>query len=54
MARVVIPKAFLDLILAEGAEQERMEAWIVDQVNGGRGVAGPLSDECRDQGALRG
>src|ERR1700709_663760 len=31
---VVIPKAFVDLILAEGAEQERMEAWIVDQGDG--------------------
>src|ERR1700716_467235 len=37
---VVIPKAFLDLILAEGAEQERMEAWIVDQVNGGAALPG--------------
>src|SRR3979409_533853 len=38
---VVIPKAFLDLILAEGAEQERMEAWIVDQVNPGAVLPGP-------------
>src|SRR3982075_468278 len=37
---VVIPKAFLDLILAEGAEQERMEAWIVEQVNGGAVLPG--------------
>lgn len=37
---VVIPKAFLDLILAEGAEQERMEAWIVNEVNGGAALPG--------------
>ena len=51
---VVIPQAFLDLILAEGAEQERMEAWIVDAGEQRRGAAGPLSHERRDQGALRG
>ena len=51
---VVIPKAFLDHVLAEGAEQERMEGWIVEQVNNGAVLPGPLSDECRDQGALRG
>ena len=33
---MVIPQAFLDLVLAEGAEQERMEAWIVDEVKAGR------------------
>src|ERR1700709_2699273 len=37
---VVIPKAFLDLILAEGAEQERVGARIGDQGNGGGGVPG--------------
>src|SRR5579864_8855583 len=30
---VVIPKALLDHVLAEGTEQERMEGWIVEQVN---------------------
>jgi len=46
---VVIPKAFLDLILAEGAEQERMEAWIVDQVNGGAELPGlyPMNAETK-------
>ena len=46
---VVIPKAFLDLILAEGAEQERMEAWIVDQVNGGAILPGlyPMNAETK-------
>ena len=32
---VVIPQALLDQVLAEGAEQERMEAWIVNEVNQG-------------------
>src|SRR6202451_3482928 len=32
---VVIPKALLVPVRSEGAEQERLEAWIVDQVNGG-------------------
>jgi len=46
---VVIPKAFLDLILAEGAEQERMEAWIVDQVNSGAVLPGlyPMNAETK-------
>src|SRR3981189_910063 len=44
---VVIPKAFLDLILAEGAEQERMEAWIVEEVNSGAVLPGlyPMNAE---------
>src|SRR3954453_19045752 len=32
---VLIPQAMLDLILAEGPEQERMEAWIVNELNNG-------------------
>jgi regulator of RNase E activity RraA len=46
---VLIPKAFLDLILAEGAEQERMEGWIVDQVNGGAALPGlyPMNAETK-------
>src|SRR5713226_2276756 len=46
---VVIPKAFLDLILAEGAEQERMEAWIVEQVNAGAALPGlyPMNAETK-------
>jgi len=46
---VVIPQAFLDLILAEGAEQERMEAWIVEQVNGGAVLPGlyPMNAETK-------
>jgi len=36
---VVIPAAFADDVLAEALEQERMEAWIMEEV--GRGVALP-------------
>ncbi|TCR64623.1 ribonuclease activity regulator RraA [Bosea sp. BK604] len=36
---VLIPAAYLDQILAEAPEQERMEAWIMDEV--GRGVPLP-------------
>lgn len=36
---VVIPAALLDDVLAEAPEQERMEAWIMEEV--GRGVALP-------------
>src|SRR5213083_218398 len=44
---VVIPQAFLELMLAEGAEQERMEAWIVEQVNAGAVLPGlyPMNAE---------
>jgi regulator of RNase E activity RraA len=46
---VVIPQAFLDLMLAEGAEQERMEAWIVEQVNAGAVLPGlyPMNAETK-------
>src|SRR3978361_1473713 len=37
---VLIPQAFLDLILAEGPEQERMEAWIVNELNNAAAVPG--------------
>lgn len=37
---VVIPQAFLDHVLAEGPEQERMEAWIVNEVNNGASLPG--------------
>ena len=37
---VVIPKAMLDLILTEGPEQERMEGWIVEEVNNGAVLPG--------------
>jgi regulator of RNase E activity RraA len=37
---VLIPQALLDHVLAEGPEQERMEAWIVNEVNGGAALPG--------------
>ena len=37
---VLIPQAFLDHVLAEGPEQERMEAWIVNEVNNGAQLPG--------------
>lgn len=36
---VLIPAAFLDVVLAEAPEQERLEAWIMEEV--GRGVPLP-------------
>jgi regulator of RNase E activity RraA len=46
---VVIPKAFLEHILAEGAEQERMEGWIVNEVNNGAALPGlyPMNAETK-------
>jgi regulator of RNase E activity RraA len=37
---VVIPQAFVELILAEGPEQEAMEGWIVNEVNNGAALPG--------------
>lgn len=37
---VVIPQAFLPVILEQGEEQERMEAWIVGEVNRGAALPG--------------
>jgi regulator of RNase E activity RraA len=46
---VVIPKAFLEHVLAEGPEQERMEAWIVNEVNNGAVLPGlyPMNAETK-------
>lgn len=46
---VLIPKAMLDLILSEGPEQERMEAWIVSEVNAGAVLPGlyPMNAETK-------
>ena len=46
---VLIPQAMLDHVLAEGAEQERMEAWIVDEVNNGAALPGlyPMNAETK-------
>lgn len=37
---VLIPQAFVELILAEGPEQEAMEGWIVNEVNNGAALPG--------------
>lgn len=37
---LVIPDAFLETVLKVASEKERMESWILDQVNGGRGLLG--------------
>jgi len=46
---VLIPQAMLDHVLAEGPEQERMEAWIVDEVNKGAVLPGlyPMNAETK-------
>lgn len=43
---VVIPAAFLETVLAEGPEQERMEAWIMDEIDRGIALPGlyPMND----------
>jgi regulator of RNase E activity RraA len=48
---VVIPQAMLDHVLVEAPEQERMEAWIVDQVKGGAALPGlyPMNAETRER-----
>jgi regulator of RNase E activity RraA len=46
---VVVPAALLDQVLAEAPEQERMEAWIVEEVNRGARLPGlyPMNEETR-------
>jgi regulator of RNase E activity RraA len=46
---VLIPQALLDHVLAEGPEQERMEGWIVEQVNNGAALPGlyPMNAETK-------
>src|SRR5258708_8587483 len=46
---VLIPQASLDHVLAEGPEQERMEAWIVNEVNNGAVLPGlyPMNAETK-------
>ncbi|ABD88175.1 ribonuclease activity regulator RraA [Rhodopseudomonas palustris] len=43
---VLIPQAMLEHVLAEGEEQERMEGWIVNEVNAGALLPGlyPMND----------
>jgi len=46
---VLIPQKMLDHVLAEGEEQERMEAWIVNEVNNGAQLPGlyPMNAETK-------
>src|SRR6201985_1692119 len=46
---VLIPQAFLEHVLAEGPEQERMEGWIVNEVNNGAPLPGlyPMNAETK-------
>ena len=46
---VLIPQALLDHVLTEGVEQERMEAWIVNEVNNGVSLPGlyPMNAETK-------
>jgi regulator of RNase E activity RraA len=46
---VLIPQAMLELVLAEGPEQERMEGWIVGEVNAGAVLPGlyPMNAETK-------
>jgi regulator of RNase E activity RraA len=48
---VVIPAALLDHVLATAPEQERMEGWIMDQVQGGAKLPGlyPMNAETKAQ-----
>jgi regulator of RNase E activity RraA len=46
---VVIPKAMVDDVVGEGAEQERMEGWIMSEIGQGAELPGlyPMNDETR-------
>lgn len=46
---VLIPAALLDAVLAEAPEQERMEAWIMDEIARGLPLPGlyPMNEETR-------
>lgn len=46
---VLIPAAFLEAVLAEAPEQERMEAWIMNEVDGGAALPGlyPMNGETK-------
>ena len=48
---VVIPQAFVSLVLAEGLEQEAMEGWIVNEVNNGAALPGlyPMNAETKER-----
>lgn len=46
---VVIPQALVKEVIAEGLEQERLEGWIMEQVEGGAKLPGlyPMNEETR-------
>jgi regulator of RNase E activity RraA len=48
---VLIPQAFVDMILTEGPEQEAMEGWIVNEVNNGAALPGlyPMNAETQQR-----
>lgn len=48
---VLIPAAYLDQVLAEGPEQERMEAWIMTEVERGVALPGlyPMNDDTKSR-----
>ena len=51
---VVIPAALLDEVLESALEQERLEGWIMREVEAGVPLPGLYPAERGDQGALRG
>ena len=46
---VVIPAAFVDEIAATGIEQERLEAWIMEQVDAGAALPGLYPPNAENQ-----
>ena len=50
---VLIPAALVDEVVPLALEQERLEGWIMDEVERGDAAAGPLSARRRGLGALR-
>jgi regulator of RNase E activity RraA len=48
---VLIPQAFVEMVLTEGPEQEAMEGWIVNEVNNGAALPGlyPMNAETKER-----
>ena len=49
---VVIPRALLNEVVEAAAEQEKLEAWIMGEVQAGNAIARPLSAQCGNQSSL--
>ena len=51
---VVIPRALVDAVIPEAAEQERMEAWIMSEVGRGVPLPGlyPMNEETKTRYGL--